>query len=172
MSLVSETVAVFNGGDFKCQNHDNHREGYTMIQQGPRQECMWRQSYALFIYVALKFYSASIILHNINNNISYKVIPLCRSKYFICNSSGSNYINSMLNLMNFSYEKLVHFFISLILILCILKKMNITLSDRFHLLVYWLQCIGLTTGIVLVLLSGIKCINFSITNYSKVKSSL
>lgn len=143
-----------------------------MIQQGPRQECMWRQSYALFIYVALNFYSASIILHNINNNISYKVIPLCRSKYLICNSSGSNYINSMLNLMNFSYEKLVHFFISLILILCILKKMNITLSDRFHLLVYWLQCIGLTTGIVLVLLSGIKCINFSITNYSKVKSSL
>lgn len=149
MSLVSETVAVFNGGDFKCQNHDNHREGYTMIQQGPRQECMWRQSYALFIYVALNFYSASIILHNINNNISYKVIPLCRSKYLICNSSGSNYINSMLNLMNFSYEKLVHFFISLILILCILKKMNITLSDRFHLLVlasmyrpnYW-YCTG------------------------------
>lgn len=91
----------------------------------------------------------SIILHNINNNISYKVIPLCRSKYLICNSSGSNYINSMLNLMNFSYEKLVHFFISLILILCILKKMNITLSDRFHLLVlasmyrpnYW-YCTG------------------------------
>lgn len=86
---------------------------------------------------------------NINNNISYKVIPLCRSKYLICNSSGSNYINSMLNLMNFSYEKLVHFFISLILILCILKKMNITLSDRFHLLVlasmyrpnYW-YCTG------------------------------
>lgn len=69
--LVSETVAVFNGGDFKCQNHDNHREGYTMIQHGPRQECMWGQSYALFIYVALNFYSASIILHNINNNISY-----------------------------------------------------------------------------------------------------
>lgn len=64
----------------------------------------------------------SIILHNINNNISYKVIPLCRSKYLICNSSGSNYIISMLNLMHFSYEKLVHFFISLILILCILKK--------------------------------------------------
>lgn len=111
---------------------------------------MYVKTVVCIIYLCcLDFYSASIILHNINNNISYKVIPLCRNTFNICNSSGSNYINSMLNLMHFSYEKLVHFFNGLILILCILKKMNITLSDRFHLLVlasmyrpnYW-YCTG------------------------------
>lgn len=40
-SLVSETVAVFNGGDFKYQNHDDQQEGYKIIQIGLRQECMW-----------------------------------------------------------------------------------------------------------------------------------
>lgn len=125
-----------------------------MIQQGPRQECMWRQSYALFIYVALNFYSASIILHNINNNISYKVIPLCRSKYLICNSSGSNYINSMLNKFNELFIWKVGSFLykSYIDTMHIEKNEHNTFSscsDRFHLLVlasmyrpnYW-YCTG------------------------------